>query len=1503
MNDGIERGGGPMNILWIFHQEAYQKLEWKQIQKQQVTIGSELEHTVTFQTYPKKEEPITIRKEEEGFSFHVGSSQTRKLEPLKAYKINIENEQFTLYLSQQKVEKQIYYIGHLPELSFSTREDAQSTFFKQADEGMKEQGSFDLLRQGNEWVLEGSMDETVFVNGQRVHAKQRIHTGDEIVWPFMSMTLIEDDFIQVDSVSTVHTSLPVTKQPDSEMKKKYPLYRRAPRMVYDLPDEKVQLSFPGQDTEGSNRSLWLIIMPPLVMLLVMGLVAILVPRGIFIIVSLVMFMTTLVTSTVQYFKDRGNQKKAKERRKRIYTNYLHTKRAELQQVADKQKDVLLFHFPSFERMKYLTSQHSDRLWERSLESPDFLQFRLGTGTVPASYKISATSSDMSNREMDELLEESQKLENSYQFLENLPITADLSKGAVGLIGKNAVLKNELHQMIGQLAFFHSYHDLRFVLLFDELEYLEWEWMKWLPHFQVPNSYAKGFIYNEKTRDQLLYSLYEMIRERDLEEDKEKLRFAPHYVFVVTNHQLISDHVILEYLEGEHRYLGISVIFAAEAKESLTENIHTLIRYINDEQGDILIQDKKAVKIPFSLDAHKRENNEEFARLLKTLDHQIGMTNSIPTSVTFLEMMNVKQVDQLPIKQNWLTRESAKSLAVPIGLKGREDKVELNLHEKAHGPHGLLAGTTGSGKSELLQTYILSLAVHFHPHEVAFLLIDYKGGGMAQPFKKMPHLLGTITNIEGSKNFSLRALASIKSELKRRQRLFDEYHVSHINDYTKLYKDKKANQPLPHLFLISDEFAELKTEEPDFIRELVSAARIGRSLGVHLILATQKPGGVIDNQIWSNARFRISLKVQNAEDSREILKNGDAASITLTGRGYLQVGNNEVYELFQSAWSGAPYREEETYDLEDEVAIVTDLGLVPLSEVSTQKQQQKEKITEISSIVQRIAETQKEMNVEKLQSPWLPPLESRLYLIKEEEQKERSTIVFAMIDEPEKQSQTNYPYQIIEDGNIGVFGSSGYGKTTTLLTLLLGIARRYSPEEIHYYLMDFGNGGLLPLKQLPHTADYFLIDQERKMEKFMNILKEEIARRKQLFQKQEVSSIKMYNALSEKQLPLLYLVIDNFDIVKEEMLDLEQQLNQFARDGQSLGIYLMLTATRINSVRQSLMNNLKTKIVHYLMDQTEAYTMLGRLEFAPEAIPGRAIIKQESAYFSQVYLPTEGNDDFEQMANVKAEVHELKDVYAHVDKPQAVPMLPTELNIVSFAAYYEKKKGLLPIGLDEEQVTPVYVNFLKVKHCIVLGQAQKGKTNTLKAFIHTALEQEVDQLGVFDSIDRGLASFIGDNRLVYLEGKEHIASWLDKVEEIMTERESIYHREISLGNSVPVFTPVFLVIDGYTRFLQNLDHLLQDRLVKFMKEYSHLGFNMIVSGSNNELTKGYDPLTLEIKQIRQAVVLMKKSEQTIFTLTYDRKEKEIQPGYGYYVENGKEQSIQIPLVNVERKAHV
>ncbi|KMJ58373.1 cell division protein FtsK [Bacillus sp. LL01] len=1486
--------------FWLFYKDHYQKVSISN--NNRLTIGKDVEEQVTVHNFPFIEGPIFVECQDDSFVVYQNDRQIGSGTYTQPFEWKREEEVMWMVLTPGMTEVKSYYLGNKNETTISMESKGTTDNWNIPYLFKTECSAINFTRNiSGKWVV--MTDGTsCYLNGLKLSGETTLESGDLLLLPFMEIRYVEEDIVEITSFEEYKSELPEMKLPQSEMKKKYPSYRRTPRMVYELPDDKVSLQFPSQESDDNNKGLWLIIMPPLIMLIVMGVVALVAPRGIFIIISMVMFMTTLITSTVQFFKEKANRKRREERRRRVYSLYLENKRRELQELADKQTHVLNFHFPSFERMKYLTGQVSDRIWERSMESHDFLQFRLGRGKVPSSYDISINSGDMANREIDDLLEQSQLMEKVYREIDNVPVIADLSKGAIGLIGKESVMKNEIHQIIGQLSFFHSYHDLRFVFIFNEKEYEQWEWAKWLPHFQIPQSFAKGLIYNEQTRDQLLSSIYEMLRERDLMEDKEKLTFSPHVVFIITEQQLIADHVILEYLEGDHKDLGISVIFAADSKESLTDNIETLVRYINTQEGDILIQEKKAVSIPFRLDTHKREGNEDFSRMLRTLDHQVGMTNSIPNSVSFLEMMKVKEVGKLPIKESWLTRESSKSLAVPIGLKGKEDISVLNLHEKAHGPHGLLAGTTGSGKSEFLQTYILSLAIHYHPHEVAFLLIDYKGGGMAQPFENMPHLLGVITNIEGSKNFSARALASIKSELKRRQRLFDQYKVNHINAYTDLYKQNKAEEPLPHLFLISDEFAELKAEEPEFIRELVSTARIGRSLGVHLILATQKPGGVIDEQIWSNARFRVALKVQDADDSREILKNSDASSITVTGRGYLQVGNNEVYELFQSAWSGAPYLED-TSESEDEVAFVTDLGLVPLSDVSTSKKKKKSGQTEIGAVVEEINSVQQRMGIKQLSSPWLPPLDGRLSRNKYVSQAE-GFISLALMDEPEKQSQTVYEYELMEDGNIGIFGSSGYGKSHTVLMLLLSIAEKYTPEEVHYYIFDFGNGTLLPIRQLPHTADFFLMDEERKIEKFMRILKDEMSQRKNLFQQQEVSSIKMYNSMSEEKLPLIFMTIDNFDLIKEEMQDLEMQINQFVRDGQSLGIYMIFTATRVNSIRQSLMNNLKTKVVHYLMDNSEAFTILGRVPYNPEPIPGRAIIKKDEAYFSQVFLPGEGKDDFELLDTIRNNVQYMKEKYSEYKEPQPVPMLPSDLNVINFVKYAKgkQKDGLVPIGLDEELVQPVYINFDKYKHCMIVAQAQKGKTNVIKVILNTILDQGVESIGLYDSFDRSLSNYKEEKKVTYIETKDQIAIWLEEVEQKLLARESDYLEKVQFGDSSMDYSPLFLVVDGYARFIQTLDPMLQDKFARLMKNYSHLGFNIVVSGSNNDLSKGYDTLTMEVKQIRQALVLMKKSEQNIFTLPYERNEEEIHPGFGYYVINGKEMKIQIPLCATERKVY-
>lgn len=429
------------------------------------------------------------------------------------------------------------------------------------------------------------------------------------------------------------------------------------------------------------------------------------------------------------------------------------------------------------------------------------------------------------------------------------------------------------------------------------------------------------------------------------------------------------------------------------------------------------------------------------------------------------MYGVQHPEELKIRERWRNGQSHKSLAVPLGLRAAGDILSLNLHEKAHGPHGLVAGTTGSGKSETIQSYILSLAVNFHPHEVGVLLIDYKGGGMANMFRDLPHLLGTITNLDGSE--SMRALASVKAELARRQRVFSIYGVNHINGYMELFKTGEAKEPIPHLFIISDEFAELKKEQPEFMKELVSAARIGRSLGVHLILATQKPTGVVDDQIWSNSKFKLCLKVQNEGDSKEVLKTPDAASITLPGRAYLQVGNNEIYELFQSAWSGAVYIEEKEKDvtLDERIYKVNEIGQGELinQDLSGKKAEKKAVKTQLEVIIEHIKkvyESEKQIPVKK---PWLPPLQNMIVSPYAKEEKHppnkwgwvNLNISIGKMDIPELQSQKECNIDFFKEGNLLFVASSGYGKTIFLTTILMSLAKLNDVDFLNFYILDYG----------------------------------------------------------------------------------------------------------------------------------------------------------------------------------------------------------------------------------------------------------------------------------------------------------------------------------------------------------------------------------------------------------------------------------------------------------------
>ena len=350
------------------------------------------------------------------------------------------------------------------------------------------------------------------------------------------------------------------------------------------------------------------------------------------------------------------------------------------------------------------------------------------------------------------------------------------------------------------------------------------------------------------------------------------------------------------------------MFFGQTRADIPVGCDYVVQLSGGYRGVLINAAEKSKTVPF---VSSQISDTLAVRIVRTLapvcTDEVSLEGELIKNISMFKMLNILSVEDLDLKARWSASKVTKSMAAPVGVS-KTGIVMLDLHDKAHGPHGLVAGTTGSGKSEILQTYILSMATLYHPYEAAFVIIDFKGGGMVNQFAQLPHLLGAITNIDG--NAINRSLKSIKAELQKRQKYFAQADVNHIDKYIRKYKAGEVSEPLPHLIIIVDEFAELKAEQPEFMKELISAARIGRSLGVHLILATQKPAGQVNEQIWSNSRFKLCLKVQSKEDSNEVLKSPLAAEIKEPGRAYLQVGNNEIFELFQSAYSGVPEREDE-----------------------------------------------------------------------------------------------------------------------------------------------------------------------------------------------------------------------------------------------------------------------------------------------------------------------------------------------------------------------------------------------------------------------------------------------------------------------------------------------------------------------------------------------------------------------------------------------------------------
>ncbi|UUM23203.1 type VII secretion protein EssC [Streptococcus suis] len=1281
----------------------------------------------------------------------------------------------------------------------------------------------------------------------------------------------------------------------------YPDYHRSPRIIYRSSEDRVAINAPSNAPSKPSDSLLKLILPPLMMVGITLVIMIFQPRGLYVLATIAMSIVTLGMSIAGYIKGRKDYQKELRDREGLYHDYLADKAKELAGLTKSQKDGQLYHYPAIETLVDLADSYHHRIYEKTPLHFDFLYYRLGLGEVPVSYDLSYAQTERSGKR-DPLELEGFQLYEQNKTISDMPIVANLSHGPVGYIGPRALVIEQLQLMVNQIALFHSYHDVQFITIMPEEEKEQWDWMRFLPHATLQDMNVRGFVYNQRTHDQVLNSLNQILKlRRAQKEDKsnrESTLFSPHYVVLVTDEKLILDHVIMEFFTEDPTELGCSLVFVQDVLSSLSENIKTIINIKDRNTGQLVMEEGQLREIDFALDHFPvGYDKETLVRRLAPLNHLQNLKSSIPETVTFMEMYGAETFEDLGVVSRWEKHAPYKSLAVPLGLRGKEDIVYLNLHEKAHGPHGLVAGTTGSGKSEVIQSYILSLAVNFHPHDVAFLLIDYKGGGMANLFKDLPHLLGTITNLDGAQ--SMRALVSINAELKRRQRLFAENDVNHINQYQKKYKLGEVSEPMPHLFLISDEFAELKTNQPDFMKELVSTARIGRSLGIHLILATQKPSGVVDDQIWSNSRFKLALKVADRSDSMEMLKTPDAAEITQVGRGYLQVGNNEVYELFQSAWSGADYQpDKDEQGIEDHtIYAINDIGQYEILNEDLSGLDQAESIKEVPSelqaIVSKLKALTERLSIQALPQPWLPPLPSRLFVedLRDEAEltwsgvNEELEVILGLLDKPSQQAQEPLSINLSQDGHLLMYGAPATGKTTFLQTTVLDLARHYSPSELHIYLMDFGTSGLVPMGDLPHVADVFLLDQGEKIGKFIRLLEKEINRRKKLLTEHRVGTLSMYRQLTGQVEPRIVIALDSFESMKDESFEAEllKLLTRISREGQAIGLHLVVTASRQANLRATFYSNFKHQLTLKQHDKTEVRSVVGATGLADiEDIKGRALYKGEEVYSLQLALPLRVEHDIELVDQMREEVSRQKTAWTG-QVPEAIPMVPEELTREDFLSRASVQKaiasGQIPLGLDLETVEAVSWKINKGP-LLTLGDQAEQVSGMMQELIGVHQEAQKSML-IFAPELHSLKVESGVTVLTSVEAMHEMIEALDKRIQERTQSEET-------GHDLSIF------LYQLPEWVGQLDGEHQKLLVEILEKGHKVGYGVLVF-SDMSLSRQLDSVSKAVKSVGQAVLSMKLSDQTIVTASNKPlRESNLGPQESYYIVDKQATKIKVSV---------
>lgn len=1295
----------------------------------------------------------------------------------------------------------------------------------------------------------------LYLNGQRIKASS-LKPGDELNILTVRIRMVNNtlQFENVgDSLKVNVTQARPQAAAQPAPQNKYLRHRLSPRIQDQLPQEPIILDRPpkkGQEYHpNGSRIASMISMGAMAgTSLAMGMAS---PALAFArTVSLAASVYNMAASSKMDRQRREQMEEYNRRREEEYKTYIEAQRARIMAVASEQRRILTEENPEPAQCLEMVKHMDRRIWERMLSDRDYLDVRMGMGYEDLCVPIKNYAENRGlMMEDDELEDLCNSIAEENRVVDYVPARLKMrSTPTVGIVGNRDQAVHLVRNMLINLTALHCPNDVQLVGIFDNTERARWAALRWLPHIWDNSHQYRYLSFDKQRAHQLCEILYDQLKRRVAppeEIGRKRPAPTPHYVVILGSREMVEGEPLMELLTADDPQLGVTTLFLYDDLYYLPRQCSFFVD-LSEEYPSAYGKHQANRKYVFSRDPSVSSTQfNAYARQLAAIElKEDRKQNALPSSLSFMEGLGVKNVEELQVLKRWKEHQVCDSLTAPIGVLATGKQFYLDVHYKAHGAHGLLAGTTGSGKSELLRTWILSMAVNYHPYEVNFVIIDYKGGGMANKLDALPHVVGKITNIDSNIN---RTLVSLKREAKRRMKLLESYPgVDDVDQYMQLYYSGKATEPMPHLLIVSDEFAELKKEEPEFMKELNTLARVGRSVGIHLLLATQRPTGLVDDQIDSNSRFRICMKVNSIQDSKDIIKKPDAAAITQRGRAYVRIGEDELYELFQSYWSGAEYAPEQTVSKQ----ITNQVSIVDVSGERIQIGTTKRKVPvggdQLTAIVNHILEQTQMARIQPLEGPWKPELPTILPLqgltpvrftgAGWESASEQIVVPVGMYDRPAMQEQGVQYMNFTEVPHFGIYGGPGAGKTTLIKTILLSLGMQYSPQDVSLYILDFGGRSLSVFGDMPHTAMVIQEDQEEKLFKFAEWIRGEMSRRKRCFEKAKAANFDQYRR-KKQDMPAIFMVIDNLLRMTTLYEEMDSLLAEVSMIGSDCGVHLIFTSNNINKTSMNLRTNVPGSIALRMTDRSDYRTAVAEL---PEGCgypsnSGRALMRDTSVAEVQMAQYLQSENEEENLVALEQLLANMKQSWKAVVKEK-----PEELSVgtsVADMARHYTVRDILPVGLSCEDDTPELLDLRNRHRLLISGKTGDQAQQTLKTVARLLLTRQDNQVYVLDG-NGSLQELSGS--LHYAAGKEALEQMVDGLYRQLSQRDDALCDLEDSGQAVDEtafalqYPQLCILVNEMHTVMQQLSERSRALLVRLCTTSSPLGVLSVGAGSCEDI---------------------------------------------------------------------